>query len=316
MRSVRIRVIDTSTGGFCTVTRRPHWREKRMAWRTMRIGFGPVTCPGKGVLVVFCDDGLKLGPATRTSLGAADRPGAARRRGRALHRQERQRARDRRAGRPQGRPAGGGGHRQAQGHQGRRTCSSSAGPPWAGAVGVGEATIVAEYPTGAMDADTVADLALGARLRAYAFDRYKTKRKEGEEKPAAVKVTFAVGRARRRPARLGGARGGRRRRRARPRPRQRAGQRSVSGRIRRAAPLALRKLGVEVEVLDVRGDEEARHGRAARRRRRARRTTAAARGHALERRQAQGRSRSPSSARACASTPAASRSSRPPAWRT
>ena len=32
---------------------------------------------------------------------------------------------------------------------------------------------------------------LGARLRAYSFDRYKTKRKEGEERPAKVEVNFA-----------------------------------------------------------------------------------------------------------------------------
>ncbi len=30
------------------------------------------------------------------------------------------------------------------------------------------------------------------RLRAYSFDRYKTKRKEGEEKPSEVEVTIAV----------------------------------------------------------------------------------------------------------------------------
>ena len=35
-----------------------------------------------------------------------------------------------------------------------------------------------------MTAAQAADLALGARLRAYTFDRYKTKRKEGEEAPA------------------------------------------------------------------------------------------------------------------------------------
>ena len=29
-------------------------------------------------------------------------------------------------------------------------------------------------------------IALGVQLRAYAFDRYKTKRKEGEERPAEV----------------------------------------------------------------------------------------------------------------------------------
>jgi leucyl aminopeptidase len=41
-----------------------------------------------------------------------------------------------------------------------------------------------------MDADGVAELALGARLRAYTFDRYKTKRKEGEAKPAVFRLTI------------------------------------------------------------------------------------------------------------------------------
>ena len=34
-----------------------------------------------------------------------------------------------------------------------------------------------------MSADQAADLALGVLLRAYEFDRYKTKSKEGEEEP-------------------------------------------------------------------------------------------------------------------------------------
>ena len=37
-----------------------------------------------------------------------------------------------------------------------------------------------------------ADIAQGASLRAYRFDRYKTKRKEGEEPPAATQLTIAV----------------------------------------------------------------------------------------------------------------------------
>ena len=43
----------------------------------------------------------------------------------------------------------------------------------------GDATIFAELAGGAMSAARSADLAQGVRLRAYAFDRYKTKRKEG-----------------------------------------------------------------------------------------------------------------------------------------
>jgi leucyl aminopeptidase len=53
-------------------------------------------------------------------------------------------------------------------------------------------TILADLPGGGMKPDAAADIALGARLRAYAFDRYKTKRKEGEERPKEVKVTVAV----------------------------------------------------------------------------------------------------------------------------
>ena len=43
-----------------------------------------------------------------------------------------------------------------------------------------------------MKPEHVADFALGVRLRAYTFDRYKTKRKEGEEPAKQVKVTIAV----------------------------------------------------------------------------------------------------------------------------
>ena len=51
------------------------------------------------------------------------------------------------------------------------------------------ATIVAEIAAGALKPEQAAELAHGAQLRAYRFDRYKTKRKEGEEPPAATKFT-------------------------------------------------------------------------------------------------------------------------------
>src|SRR5262249_54141375 len=56
-----------------------------------------------------------------------------------------------------------------------------------------DATIFAELASGAMKPDQVADLALGTQLRAYTFDRYKTKRKEGEDAPAKTNLTIAVG---------------------------------------------------------------------------------------------------------------------------
>ena len=54
-----------------------------------------------------------------------------------------------------------------------------------------EATIVAELASGALKGQQVADLALGARLRAYSFDRYKTKRKDDDDRPKKVEVEFA-----------------------------------------------------------------------------------------------------------------------------
>jgi leucyl aminopeptidase len=54
-----------------------------------------------------------------------------------------------------------------------------------------EATIFAEFPSGSLKGDKTADLALGARLRAYTFDRYKTKRKEEEERPKKAELVFA-----------------------------------------------------------------------------------------------------------------------------
>jgi len=60
-------------------------------------------------------------------------------------------------------------------------------------VRVEQAAVFAELPGGALKADGAADLALGMVLRAYAFDRYKTKRKD-EETPAKKRsVTVAVG---------------------------------------------------------------------------------------------------------------------------
>src|SRR5215472_14945260 len=58
--------------------------------------------------------------------------------------------------------------------------------------GAAAATIFAELGSGALKAEQVADLALGARLRGYSFDLYKTKRKEDEEEtPKRIELSFA-----------------------------------------------------------------------------------------------------------------------------
>ena len=75
-----------------------------------------------------------------------------------------------------------------------------------------EATVVLELADGALKPDAVADIALGATLRAYSFERYKTKRKEGDEGPA--KGARDARRRRRRGGAQGLVRAGRRSRRA------------------------------------------------------------------------------------------------------
>src|SRR5262249_54088063 len=55
-----------------------------------------------------------------------------------------------------------------------------------------EATLIADLPGGAVKPERAADIALGVQLRAYAFERKKTKRKAAEEKPPKAKITSAV----------------------------------------------------------------------------------------------------------------------------
>ncbi|MFG1421060.1 leucyl aminopeptidase [Roseixanthobacter liquoris] len=58
--------------------------------------------------------------------------------------------------------------------------------------GAREATILVDLPGLKVSPAFVAEMALGARLRSYVFDRYKTKRKEGEAEPVALTLTFLV----------------------------------------------------------------------------------------------------------------------------
>jgi leucyl aminopeptidase len=54
-------------------------------------------------------------------------------------------------------------------------------------------TIMAELTTGAMTSEQAVAIASGLRLRAYKFDRYKTKKKDGEEGALRADVSLAVG---------------------------------------------------------------------------------------------------------------------------
>jgi leucyl aminopeptidase len=53
-------------------------------------------------------------------------------------------------------------------------------------------TLIADLPSHGLKPEDTADLALGVRLRAYSFDRYKTKQKEGEERAKEIRVAIAV----------------------------------------------------------------------------------------------------------------------------
>ena len=179
-----------------------------------------------------------------------------------------------------------------------------------------EVSVVLDIAGVSVSAADAANVAAGILLRAYGFDKYKTKKDDADAKsekkaakftilcadPAAAKKAFAEVEGVVNGVVL-----------ARDLVNEPA---NVLGPVEFAARAnELEELGVEGRNPDREGDEEARHGRAARRRP-GLCPPAAPRRHAVERRQSRRTSPSPSSARAWCSTPAAFRSSRPPAWKT
>jgi leucyl aminopeptidase len=145
----------------------------------------------RGVLVTFCADGLKFGPTTQRALSPlGDVP-------------RRAAAADRFTGKngstldiiaPSGLSAprlvvvGTGKERDLKDRDLIKLGGVAMGRIPAAAA---QATIVGEFASGALKAEQIADLAIGVRLRAYTFDRYKTKRKDGDEQAATVEVNFA-----------------------------------------------------------------------------------------------------------------------------
>jgi leucyl aminopeptidase len=157
-----------------------------------KIGFTP-SDRLRGVLVTFCAEGLKFGPATQKALSPIGD----------LYR--RAAAADRFTGKsgsildiiaPTGLNVprlviiGTGKERELRDRDLIKLGGVAMGRIPAAAA---QATILAEFAGGALKADQIADLALGARLRGYRFDRYKTKCKEGEERADKVEVNFACG---------------------------------------------------------------------------------------------------------------------------
>ena len=156
----------------------------------LKLSFFPLTRV-RGVLVAFCAEGLKFGPATKKLLSSAD------------EHLRRAAAADRFTGKsgsaldivaPQGLDV----PRLILIGTGKESDVKSRDIVKFGGIAMGkippaapEATIFAEFGAGALKPDQVADLALGIRLRAYSFDRYKTKPKEGEERAKKLEIGLA-----------------------------------------------------------------------------------------------------------------------------
>jgi leucyl aminopeptidase len=158
----------------------------------IKVGFVPFSAAPRGILVVFCDDALKFGAATRKTLGTAA----------ALVK--------RAAGTNQFKGKSGSSLDilEPDGIKVQRLIVVGVGKPAElkqkdflkfGGVLAGKlnsaseaVTVMAELPEAAMQSAESAAIGSGIRLRAYTFDRYKTKKKDGEDKTLRADVSIAV----------------------------------------------------------------------------------------------------------------------------
>jgi leucyl aminopeptidase len=158
----------------------------------IKVGFVPLSAVPRGILVVFCDDALKFGQAARKTLGkAADlvkRAAATNqfkgKSGSALDILE-----------PEGIKVqrlivmGTGKAADLKERDFLKFGGALAGRLNSGSEAI---TIMAELPEGAMQPNQAASIAAGMKLRAYRFDRYKTKKKDGEDRGLRAEVSLAV----------------------------------------------------------------------------------------------------------------------------
>lgn len=159
---------------------------------SVKLAFSAFATPQKGVLLVFCDDKQRFGTKTKAALGratdlvkrAAAADGFTGKRGRVLN-----------IIAPEGLKVarllvvGTGDEKAAATFDFIKLGAQAMGHIPAAA---SEAVVLAELASGPLSAKQAADLALGIRLRAYAFERYKTKRKEDEEPKVAKIITIGV----------------------------------------------------------------------------------------------------------------------------
>ena len=160
----------------------------------VKVGFVPFSAAPRSILVAFCDDSLKFGAATSKALG-----NAAAMVGRAAA-----------TGRFKGKSGSTLDILAPEGLKASRLIVVGAGKLSAikdkdylklGGVVAGKlragddantVTIIAELPDGAMKPDRAAAVAAGLRLGAYTFDRYKTRKKDGEDAALRADVWLAV----------------------------------------------------------------------------------------------------------------------------
>jgi leucyl aminopeptidase len=158
----------------------------------VKVGFVPFSTAPRGVLVVFCDDALKFGAATRKTLGAAANLV---RRAADTNRFKGKSGSTLDILAPKGLRVsrlivvGAGKLSAIKDNDFLKLGGAAAGKLQAGN---DAATIIAELPTGAMTPDQAAAVASGVRLRAYRFDRYKTKKKDGEDAALRADISIAA----------------------------------------------------------------------------------------------------------------------------
>ncbi len=158
-----------------------------------KLDFAPFSAPAKGVLIVLCEAGLKLGRVSRNALAPS---GDLLKRAAATERFTGKSGSALEIVAPAGLTVprlvvvgvGKAGKLKAQDFVKLGGIARGKIPNAAA-----DATIIAELAGGAVKPEQAADMAFGARLRSYVFERYKTKRKEGEEPPAKTNIALAVG---------------------------------------------------------------------------------------------------------------------------
>src|SRR5271155_2564100 len=159
----------------------------------VKVGFVPFSAAARGILVVFCDDTLKFGTATAKALGAVT---GIVKRAAATNQFKAKKGSALDILAPEGLKVsrliviGTGKLAALKDYDFFKFGGVAAGKLNAGNEA---ATIIAELPSGAMPPDQAAAVAAGTRLRAYKFDRYKTKKKDGEDAALRTDISLAVG---------------------------------------------------------------------------------------------------------------------------